>query len=88
MLFALRYTSLFVRKLKKLPQHLREEVQEKLVLFTDEGNHQKLKTHSLHGRLKGMHAFSVNYKVRVIVEIVRSDVYVLVVDVGDHSVYE
>lgn len=87
-LFELRYTPLFLRKLKKLHPHLQDEVKEKVALFRNEKNHEKLKTHALHGRLQGLHAFSVNYQVRVIVEIVRKEVYVLVVDVGDHSIYE
>jgi mRNA-degrading endonuclease YafQ of YafQ-DinJ toxin-antitoxin module len=86
--FEIRYSTLFLRKLRKLVPMLQQEVVEKIGLFAHEENHQQLKTHALKGRMKGLHAFSVNYRTRVIVEIVRKEVYLLVVDVGDHSIYE
>jgi len=56
----------FVRSFKKLEPDLQEEAFEKIELFRNPKNHDKLKVHKLKVRLKNYHSFSVNYKYRII----------------------
>jgi mRNA-degrading endonuclease YafQ of YafQ-DinJ toxin-antitoxin module len=88
MLFTVTYAPSFVRAVKKFPLALQIEVAEKIELFTDATNHERLKTHALHGRMKGLHSFSVNYRTRVVVRIRRDTCDVYMLDVGDRSIYE
>lgn len=47
---------------------------------------QRLKTHKLHGKIKNLWSFSINAKYRVVFEFDNSDVILL--DVGDHKIYQ
>ena len=87
MKFTITYAPYFVRAVKKLSVALQVEVKEKTELFSDSKNHEQLKTHALHGKMKGLHSFAVNYRTRVIVRIIRDQCEVYVLDVGDHSIY-
>ncbi len=79
-----RYTATFLRMYKKLYPHLKEEVKEKINLFQDTSNHQKLKVHKLQGRLDNVYSFSVNYKIRIIFEYEKADI-VNLLQVGSHD---
>ncbi len=80
------YKPTFLRQYKKLPKNLQKEVKEKINLFEDDPSHPFLKTHKLHGPLKGSYSFSVNYKYRIVFEYTKEgDAELLAV--GDHSVY-
>ncbi len=83
------YSQEFIRMYGKLPSDLREEVKEKVELFKDRKNHRRLRVHKLHGRFVGRWSFSVNYAYRIMFDYVgkRKDVVLLLV-VGDHSIYE
>lgn len=82
------YTERFLRSYKALEVGLREDVKEKLASFCDPANHTRLKLHKLHGELRAYHAFSVNYTTRVVVHFTTNKAVVMVVDVGDHGVYD
>ncbi len=60
------YAPTFIRMYKRLDSSLKEEVRDKIVLFRDPSNHQKLKVHKLTGSLRHCFSFSINYKVRVV----------------------
>ena len=60
------YTGEFIRTYDKLPNALKEEVKERIQLFKDRKNHQRLKVHKLHGDLRIYYGFSVNYRIRVV----------------------
>jgi len=83
------YAPSFLRRLKKIKKkdtELFDEVIEKLELVKEKEYHKQLKMHTLKGALRGKYAFSVNYKIRVICKITKSEIHIL--DIGDHSVYE
>ncbi|MDP3989103.1 MAG: type II toxin-antitoxin system mRNA interferase toxin, RelE/StbE family [bacterium] len=64
----IRYAPTFVRMYKKLDPRLKHDVKQAVILFKERDNHLVLRVHTLHGRLSGMQAFSVNYKIRIVFE--------------------
>lgn len=81
------YTQEFIRRYDKLPNTLKEEVKEKIQLFKDRKNHQRLKVHKLHGKYQGFFGFSIDRKYRVMFEWI-SDEEARLHTVGDHSIYD
>lgn len=80
------YTPKFLRLLKKLPNGLQDEVIEKIELFKNVNNHQRLEVHKLKGRLKKFYGFTVNYKDRIVFEYLSEDEVALLA-VGDRKIY-
>lgn len=80
------YRPTFFRHCKKLPNILKEEIKEKIELFSQNPKHPFLKTHKLKGHLKGCLSFSVNYQYRVIFYYKTKNVAVLL-GVGTHDLY-
>ena len=76
----------FIRLYNKLPHELQGEVKEKIELFREARNHALLKVHKLHGRMKGSHSFSVNYRYRIVFEYESKNCAILM-NVGDHDMY-
>jgi addiction module RelE/StbE family toxin len=85
-MMTLYYKPSFVRQLKSLETELIDEAFEKIELFKNEKNHRSLKVHKLHGRLAGRWSFSVNYKYRIVF-IYQSKTEVVVLTIGDHTIY-
>ncbi len=81
------YTQEFIRRYDKLPNILKEEIKEKIQLFKDRENHQRLKVHKLHGKYQGFFGFSVGRKNRIMFEWI-SDQEARLNIVGDHSIYD
>lgn len=81
------YTPRFIRLYKKLPSGLQNEVVEKIELFKEVDNHQRLEVHKLKGRLKKFYGFSVDYKNRIVFEYI-SENEVALLAVGDHEIYK
>ena len=81
------YTPRFLRLLKKMPAGLQDEVIEKIELFKNVDNHQRLEVHKLKGRLKKFYGFSVNYRDRIVFEYM-SENEVALLAVGDHEIYK
>ncbi len=81
------YAPKFVRAFGKLEESLKEEVLEKIELLKNNKNHQKLKVHKLHGRMKDYSSFSVNYKWRIVFQF-ESKNEIQLLAVGDHVVYQ
>jgi plasmid maintenance system killer protein len=77
----------FVKLFNKLESDLQSEVLEKIDLFKNPRNHEQLKVHKLHGKLKNRYSFYVNYKFRIIFTYVSKKEAVLLT-VGDHEVYK
>lgn len=86
-MITIEYAPKFEKAFKKLPKPLKEEVAEKMDLFLDKENHEKLRVHKLHGKLMGCYSFSVNYRVRIVFVWV-TKTHAAILAVGDHSVYE
>ena len=87
MTITIKYVSEFIRSYNKLELDLQKEVLEKIQLFKKTENHKSLKTHKLHGRLRGRYGFSVNYKYRIIFEYIDKKTAVLLT-IGDHDIYK
>lgn len=80
------HSARFQRSLKTLPIYLVDQVIERTVLLQKDLFHPPLRTHKLHGKLSGLWSFSVDQKYRVVFQRIKSDVILL--DVGDHAVYQ
>ena len=76
----------FVRQMNKLEQSLTDEVFEKIEQFKNPKNHKLLKVHKLHGKLKNMWSFSINYKIRIVFKY-DSKKEVIFLIIGDHNIY-
>lgn len=81
------YSSKFEREYKRLPRRIQELVEEKERIFRANPFDDKLDTHKLHGRLKGLWAFWIDHKYRIIFELVRKEI-IWFHSVGDHSIYQ
>jgi plasmid maintenance system killer protein len=80
------YTPTFLRMLRTLATDLREEVFQKVEQLKDAKNHQALRVHKLKGRLAGRYSFSVDYRIRIIFLIQKSQTAILLA-IGDHDAY-
>ena len=87
MLFEVIYTARFLRQYRRLTPALQTEAKEKVTIFKKNPHDPLLKTHKLHGRLKGYWSFSVNYKYRIIFEYDDKSTAALL-KIGDHDIYE
>ncbi len=76
-----------MRDLKKLSSDIREEALEKMDLFKDLTNHQKLKVHKLQGKLKNRYSFSVTYSHRIVFSYENKDT-VIFTAIGTHDIYK
>ena len=83
----IQYTPAFIRQFNALETELQEETHEKIDMFRNTKNHQKLKVHKLTGRLAERHSFSVNYRYRIVFSYAAKDV-VFFLAIGDHDVYK
>ena len=88
-MIAIRYSEEFLREVGKLPALLQEEVEEKVELFKDRANHQRLRGHKLKGALADCWSFSVNYRFRILFTYIgRSKNNVYLITIGDHDIYK
>jgi mRNA-degrading endonuclease YafQ of YafQ-DinJ toxin-antitoxin module len=79
----------FDHKFRKTERALQDEISDKVEALKNPKNHVQLKAHKLKGRLKDRYAFSVDYKNRIIFRRIDKSVKtVLLLDFGDHSIYE
>ncbi len=78
------YASRFLKQLAKTDDVLVEEIYTAIESFKNKINHKALKVHKLKGTLKNVHAFSVNYKIRVLFYYPEKDVAELVM-LGTHD---
>ncbi len=80
------YLKKFIKKYKKLPKQVRKLAEEKEEIFRKNINDSRLKTHKLHGDLKGFLSFSINSKTRIIFD-VNKDGDIRFYLVGNHDIY-
>jgi mRNA-degrading endonuclease RelE of RelBE toxin-antitoxin system len=77
----------FIRQFDKLEPSRQAEIEEKIALFRDKGNHEQLKVHKLKGRMIGKHSFSVNHKTRIVFSFISRESAVLFA-IGNHDIYK
>lgn len=80
------YSSHFLRQIKRLGKKYRDIVFEREKIFRSDCFDPRLRTHKLHGRLRGYWSFSLTHSHRVLFEFIDKHT-VGFIDVGDHSVY-
>ena len=81
-------TDTFVRTARRYlrrRRHLQRPFARTLELLEEDPFHPQLHTHELHGRLRGLHAASITYQVRLVFQLVPAERTVLLIDVGDHD---
>ena len=79
----IQYSPRFKRSFKKLHKPLQQQAWQKLETFKQNQFHPQLNTHKLQN--SELYSFSVTYKIRIIFKII--DDTVLLVNIGDHSLY-
>ena len=82
----IKFKPSFLRDFKKLAPDIQEEAKEKIILFRDGVNHQRLKVHKLQGKLKDFHSFSITYSHRIVF-IYEDSESVIFMAIGTHDVY-
>lgn len=80
----IEFSSNFLKKAKKLPKREKELLSRKVELFREAPNDQRLRTHPLTGRLKGLYSFSLTYSKRVVFLYAGKN-KTLFIDVGTHD---
>lgn len=86
-MFTVQFKPSFVRKYKKLPPDLQEDVKKSIELLKNNPTHPFLKSHRLKGRLENRWSCSINYKYRIIFRY-ESETNILLLTVGDHDIYK
>jgi len=87
LIFTDSYNRLAARFLKRHPQ-LQPSYRKLLVLLEANPFHPSLRLHPLQGKLKGLHAVSINLSYRITIESLIDDNRLIPIAVGDHdSVY-
>lgn len=84
------YTAKFSKILNKISQNnpaLFDEIVEKIEDFKNLKNHKRLKVHKLHGEMKKLHSFSIDYKNRIVFKYLDKQTAILLV-FGDHQIYQ
>jgi len=81
------YSKKFIRDYKSLSLNIKKKFEKKEKIFEKDPFDKKLKTHKLSDRLKIFWAFSIDYKYRIIFELVDKNTALLHL-VGDHSIYK
>lgn len=79
-------TSDFRRSFRRLPGNIQELFARKEVWFKADAFDSRLRTHRLHGKLKGFWAYSISHQYRVLFRFVNART-VAYLDVGTHEVY-
>jgi addiction module RelE/StbE family toxin len=76
----------FIRQMNKLEKDLIDEVLYKINILKNSNEYTALKIHKLHGQMKNMWSFSVNYKIRIVFRY-ESKKEIVLLAIGDHDVY-
>ena len=81
------YSPTFRKRYKKLPIEIRIQAQKKEELFRKHPFAFSLDTHKLHGRMNGLHAFSISDNYRIVFEFISKNI-VRFHTIGTHEVYK
>lgn len=83
----IEYSKKFLKSLKKLPERIIDQAEEKERIFKDNFFHPILKTHKLSGKDKECWAFWINHSYRVKFIFLGGE-KVLFLDIGTHDIYK
>ena len=81
------YLPKFVRLYQRLPKEIQKLAEKKEIIFRQNPFDSRLKTHKLHGLLKGFWSFYINFEYRIIFEFVDENT-VRFYSVGKHDIYQ
>lgn len=76
----------FIRQMNKLEKSLVDEVFYKIDILKNSKDMASLKIHKLHGQMKDLWSFSVNYKIRIVFKY-ESKKEIVLLAIGDHEIY-
>ena len=88
MIYALLFTEQYNKRASKwVKRHpaLRQQYLKTLQLLELNPFHPSLRLHALDGRLKGIHAVSINLSYRITIELLITEREILLINVGDHD---
>ena len=86
--YTLKYTHSYLKRAKKfIKKHpeLVEQYRTTLRLLEANPHHPSLRLHQLQGRLKDLHAVSINISYRITIELLIADKEIIPVNVGSHD---
>ena len=83
----IEYSKNFLKSLRKLPERIIGQAEEKEKIFKDNSFHSVLRTHKLSGKDKDCWAFWINYSYRIKF-IFSGEDEVLFLDIGPHDIYK
>lgn len=82
------YSPSFKRAYKRLPENIKDIAEKKEEIFRKDPFDERLRTHALEGRLKGLYSFSIDRKNRIIFEFSDDRKIVIFHTVGSHDIYK
>lgn len=82
------YTAGFKRAYKKIPDEIKEKVEEREAMFRSDPFSPPLKTHKLKGELEDFWSFSIDFKYRIIFEFNDGQNTVILHGIGTHDIYK
>lgn len=80
------FTARFLRSFRKLPLDVQDDCHRVINIFRKRDGVEKIKLHKLHGKMSGLHSFSVNFSFRIVIKKEKGKVYFM--DVGSHTLYK
>lgn len=83
----IRYSRKFLRMYKKLSLDIKKNAEKRIEIFRENVFDSRLETHKLSGDFDDCWAFSIDYKNRIIFSFYNKNI-ILLIAVGDHSVYK
>lgn len=78
------YSKKFRKQYKKLPKHIQEKFSDNLTIFIKDRHNERLRTHKLHGKLKGFYSINIASDIRAVFEEITLDTFEFIA-IGSHS---
>ncbi len=80
------YLKKFIKQYKKLPSDIKNQAEEREIIFREDPYDTRLKTHKLHGNFREFYAFFVSSKIRIIFDF-NKDGNARFYTIGNHDIY-
>lgn len=80
------YTKPFLKQFSKLQKQIQEKAKKAILIFQKNPKDHTLKAHKLEGKLKDFYSFSVDYKIRIVFELLDDNAVFL--KIGNHDIYK